>query len=75
METAEGNIETKPDILFNTARICRFCLSPAGVLSPIFEQGEVNSLPLSSKIMAFVSIQVSKKIQFLIKKKIIWKKG
>lgn len=60
MESTDGNIEGKPEVLFNTARICRFCLSPAGVMSPIFEQGEVNSLPLPSKIMAFISIQVWK---------------
>lgn len=60
MQASNEEMDGKSDAVINSTRICRFCLSPAGVMSPIFEQGEINSLPLSSKIMAFISIQVSK---------------
>lgn len=59
MQSSNEEVDGKSDGVLNSPRICRFCLSPAGVMSPIFEQGELNSLPLSSKIMAFISIQVS----------------
>ncbi|KAK6641089.1 hypothetical protein RUM44_012790 [Polyplax serrata] len=58
MQGSSEENDGKPEGPLNSSRICRFCLSPAGVMSPIFEQGEINSLPLSSKIMAFISIQV-----------------
>jgi hypothetical protein len=42
-------------------KICRLCLSDAGVLLPIFdgEVAESFSLPLPMKILACVSIEVS----------------